>query len=518
MTAVLASLKGLHKRFGDVHAVRGVELEIRAGEVLALVGENGAGKSTLMRLFAGVEAPDAGSVTLGGRVMPPDPAAAIAAGLGMVHQHFMLVGEMTVLENVVLGHEPTKGALLDLSPARARLVELAREAGLAVDPDRRVDDLSVGERQRVEILKVLYRGARILVLDEPTAVLTADESGRLLDMVRGFVARGADHAAVIITHKLDEVLAVADRIVVLRRGERVLESARGTATAESLADAMVGRHVELPRRVEDAAAVAAGRPVLEVRGLEVRGAAGTLVLHDVTLAVGPGEILGIAGVDGNGQAELVAAIAGLVRPERGTVWLGGRDVTRASVAERQRLGLSVVHEDRQVRGLVLGFSLAENFALGRQDEWTRRGLLDHAAIAAATTEGMRLYDVRAAGPEARAGELSGGNQQKVVLARELGRAHVALVAAQPTRGVDVGAIEVIRRELLAERAAGRAVLLVSADLAELRALCDRVAVLYRGRVQGVVPVAEASDERLGRWMTGAGAEVRVAAEAADASG
>jgi simple sugar transport system ATP-binding protein len=350
---------------------------------------------------------------------------------------------------------------------------------------------------------VLYRGARILVLDEPTAVLTAQESLRLLEMVRAFVERGEDHAAVIITHKLDEVLAVSDRIVVLRRGERVLEAARGTESAQSLADAMVGRHVELPRRREGSCAATGAAPALEVRALEVRGPAGTLALRGVSLAVAPGEILGIAGVDGNGQAELVAAIAGLALPERGTVWLGGRDVTSASVAARQRLGLSVVHEDRQVRGLVLAFSLAENFALGRLDEWTRRGFVDRAALWAATDEGMRRLDVRASGVEALAGTLSGGNQQKVVLARELGRAHVALVAAQPTRGVDVGAVEVIRKELLAERAAGRAVLLVSADLAELRALCDRVAVLYRGRLQGVVPVDEATDERLGRWMTGA---------------
>ncbi|MBI2897368.1 MAG: ABC transporter ATP-binding protein [Deltaproteobacteria bacterium] len=497
----LASLRAVSKSFGETRAVQGVDLDVASGEVLAVVGENGAGKSTLMRMLAGIHAPDSGQVDVAGRPLAPRPAAAIAAGIGMVHQHFMLVGRLSVAENVVLGEEPRRGFFLDLGRARAAVRELSREHGLAIDPDRLVDDLSVGERQRVEILKVLYRGTRLLVLDEPTAVLTPDESRRLITMARAFAAREG-HAVVIVSHKLDEVLSVADRIVVLRRGCKVSTALRGATTAEELADAMVGRHVELPRRTAGDAP-REGSALLELRGLKVRRDDGTIAVDGICLGVRGGEIVGVAGVEGNGQAELVSAVAGLARPAAGSIVLSGRDVSRLDVAERQALGLAVIHEDRQLRGLLLGLSVAESFALGRTSEWTRRGLFDRGRLAASAAAGMKRFDVRADGPTTPVAALSGGNQQKVVCAREVGRQHVVLVAAQPTRGVDIGAIEVIYRELLADRARGAAILLISADLGELRALCDRILVLYRGRIVGEATAQEASDERLGRWMTGA---------------
>lgn len=503
----VAAMRGVAKSFGDCVAIGGVDFTIDDGEVVAVVGENGAGKSTLLSILAGLYPADRGTVEVFGKPLPPGPLGAIAAGVGMVHQHFKLAADLTGLENVILGHEPS-GPLgtLAMGPARRAVADLASEHGLDIELDRRIEDMGVGERQRVEVLKVLYRGARLLVLDEPTAVLTPDESTRLLDLAvglaRGGPTDGRVRAVVIVTHKLGEVARIADRIVVLRRGLKVLEAKRGDLSADAIADAMVGDHVEMPTRPPQGAP--GPRPLLTLEGVVVEraGAAEPALTLDA-LSIQAGEILGVAGVEGNGQSELIDVIAGLAAARRGTVKLSGRDITRDTPAERFAGGLAVIHADRQERGLVLSMSLRENLALGRAPELSRRGLLDWERAAAMTEKVIAELDVRGGGPDTEALALSGGNQQKIVLGREIGRTHSVLVAAHPTRGVDIGAIRRIRQALLEERRAGRAVLLLSADLDELFALCDRIIVLYRGRVVGEARTEDWTLEGLGRAMAGA---------------
>jgi simple sugar transport system ATP-binding protein len=476
-----------------------VDFDLRAGEVHALLGENGAGKSTLMNVLYGLYAPDEGEILVGGEpVRIASPRDAIDLGVGMVHQQFMLVPVMTVAENVVLGAEPRRGPLLDLAAARDRVEKLSERFGLAVRPDALVESASVGQQQRVEILKALYRGARVLVLDEPTAVLTPQEAQALFATIRSLLETGT--AVVFITHKLGEVLEIADRITVLRGGRAVRTVLRAGATKEGLARLMVGREVLL--RVEKSPSDPR-EALLEVSGLSVDDARGLPAVRDVSFAVRAGEIVGIAGVDGNGQSELVDALCGLRPVAAGSVTVGRRPLERASPRECLDAGLGHIPEDRQRRGLVLDFTLAENLALHDYDEPpnSRLGWLNPRRLLARARRLLQEWDVRGGGPRTAALALSGGNQQKLVIARELSRDLRVLVAAQPTRGVDVGAIEFIHRRLVAERDRGRAILLVSFELDEVRALSDRILVLYEGRVAGEYDPGT-SEEELGLAMTG----------------
>jgi simple sugar transport system ATP-binding protein len=497
-------LRGITKRFpGGVVANDGVDFDLRRGEVHALLGENGAGKSTLMSILYGLIRPDEGEMHVDGR--PVDiatPSQAIDLGIGMVHQHFMLVPVMTVAENIVLANEPRRGALFDARAAAARVRELSERYGLAVDPDATIEDVTVGMQQRVEILRALYRGARILVLDEPTAVLTAQEARELFEVLESLKADGA--SIVFITHKLGEVLEIADRITVLRRGRKIDTVPADDATESSLARLMVGRDVLM--RVEKTPAKPA-EPMLELRDLHVRDDRDLEAVAGVSLEVCAGEIVALAGVDGNGQAELVDAVTGLRTVASGQVMVGGRDVTGAGARETVRCGVSHIAEDRQRRGLVLDFTLAENLALREYNtprlSW--RGWLSTRRMAQRAAGLLREYDVRGGDPGTLASALSGGNQQKCVVAREIAADPRVLVAAQPTRGLDVGAIEFVHRRLVAERDAGRAILLVSLEFEEVRALADRILVIYEGRIAGEF-TPDASEEELGLAMTGGGRE------------
>jgi general nucleoside transport system ATP-binding protein len=494
-------LRGITKRFGRIVANDGVDFDLRGGEVHALLGENGAGKSTLMSILYGLYRPDEGQVVVRGEPVTIDsPRAAIDLGIGMVHQHFMLIPVMTVAENIVLADEPRSGALLDVAGAAARVRELSDRFGLAVDPDAVVEDVSVGQQQRVEILKALYREASILVLDEPTAVLTAQETQELFRVLRAL--RDDGKAIVFISHKLGEVLEIADRVTVLRRGKRVDTVATEGASEESLARLMVGRDVLL--RVDKAAAEP-GEPILELSDLHVRDDRGLPAVQGVDLTVRAGEIVALAGVDGNGQSELVEAITGLRPPEAGTMLVEGRDRTGAGARELVAAGVSHIAEDRHRRGLVLNFSIAENLALReyRTAKYSRHGILSPRRMVSAARSLIREFDIRGGEPETMAAALSGGNQQKVVIAREIANNPRVLVAAQPTRGLDVGAIEFVHRRLVAERDAGRGILLVSLESEEVRSLADRIVVIYEGRIAGEFP-PDASEEELGIAMTGGG--------------
>jgi ABC-type uncharacterized transport system ATPase subunit len=500
--APVLELRGITKRFPGVLANDRVDLDLRPGEVHALLGENGAGKSTLMNVLYGLYHPDEGEILVDGRKLSlGSPSDAIENGIGMVHQHFMLIPVMTVAENIVLASEPTTGGvLLDTREAERRVRELSDRFGLAVDPRAKVASITVGQQQRVEILKALYRGAQILILDEPTAVLTPQEAQELFEVVRSLTAQGK--SVIFISHKLNEVLAIADRISVLRRGKLVETRDTGSATEQDLARAMVGRDVLL--RVEKKPPHA-GEALLSVNDLTVIDERGLEAVKGVSLEVRAGEIVGIAGVDGNGQSELIDALTGLRKPAAGRVSVGGKEITGASPRRALDAGLGHIPEDRQRRGLVLEFTLAENIALHDYDKppdskygWLRpRVLVERAARL------LRQFDVRGGGPQTRAAALSGGNQQKVVLAREIERDPKVLIAAQPTRGLDVGAIEFVHRRLVEERDEGRAILLVSLELEEILSLSDRILVLYEGRFVGEFP-PETSEEELGIAMTGGG--------------
>lgn len=511
MSGSIVKLTGIDKRFGAVRANRAASLDVRQGEIHALVGENGAGKSTLMRILSGMLPSDGGSIEVGGRdVTGWSTAQAIAAGVGMVHQHFMLVPTLTVAENVVLGREPVRGGMFDRERAIREVKTLSAQSGLRVPADRLVADLSVGEAQRAEILKTLYRGARILLLDEPTAVLSPPEVTDLWKVLRGLRDGGA--TIILITHKLDEVMAVTERVTVMRQGATVERLATRDTTPAAIARAMVGRDITLmeARSFVRAGGTGAGgtgagaAPVLEVRNLTVRGARTDKAVNDVSFSVAPGEILGIAGVEGNGQTELLEALAGLRPATSGSIRLLGTEMTALDVRARGDAGLSHIPEDRHRRGLILDYSVADNLIFGQHHRFTtgRSGALDRAAIAANARARIAEYDISPADSALPARSLSGGNQQKLVIAREMSRAFTVLLAAQPTRGVDVGAIEFIHAELRRARDEGKAILLVSAELREVLALSDRIAVMYGGRFVTVLPRAEASDEVLGPWMMG----------------
>jgi simple sugar transport system ATP-binding protein len=495
-------LKHITKRFPGIVANDDVSFDLRNGEVHALLGENGAGKSTLMNVLYGLYTQEEGEIHVDGkRVEIDSPRAAIDHGIGMVHQHFMLIPVMTVAENIVLATEPVRnGIMLDYATAAERVSELSSRFGLAVDPSAAVESIGVGQQQRVEILKALYRGAEILVLDEPTAVLTPQEALELFAILRSLTEQGK--SIIFISHKLNEVLEIADRVTVLRRGKTVETLSTEGATEEQLARLMVGREVLL--RVDKAPA-SPGEPLLRVEDLHVTDERGLEKVRGLSLEVRSGEIVGIAGVDGNGQSELIDAIAGLRRSSGGRVVIGGEDVTDKGAMARLDTGLGHIPEDRQRRGLVLDFSLAENLALHDYDHEpaSRFGWLFPKRLLEKAAKLLQEFDVRGGGPQTRAANLSGGNQQKVVLAREIDRNPQVLLAAQPTRGLDVGAIEFVHRRLVEERDGGRGVLLVSLELEEILSLSDRILVMYEGRIVGEFAPG-VTEEELGVAMTGGG--------------
>ena len=497
-------MRGIIKRYPRVLANDNVDLDVLDGEIHAIVGENGAGKSTIMKVLYGLTPPDSGEIRLWDQELRNHrPADAIAAGVGMVHQHFMLVDTLTVAENVVLGREPVHhGGLVDTVAARERVLDLSSEYGLELDPDEPVENLSVGLEQRVEIVKVLYRGARILILDEPTGVLTPQEVRELFGILRAL--RDDGRTIIFITHKLEEVLELADRITVMRDGG-VTGVVKASETSEKeLARMMVGRDVLL--RVDKQEATP-GETVLDVSDLSATGRKGAHVFSDVSFEIRAGEVLGIAGVQGNGQTELVEAITGLRRVDSGRVSVCGAETTNRSPRGIRDLGVAHVPEDRLERGLVLGFSIAENLVLGRHHRapHSRHGLLSLPAIRAHADRLIAEHDLRPADPDADAGHLSGGNQQKLIVAREFDGGPVLLVASQPTRGVDIGAIEFVHGSLLRMRDRGAAILLVSAELTEIMTLSDRIAVMYGGRIVAEYQGGTVSEEELGIAMTGGSA-------------
>ncbi len=496
---LVLEMRGVRKEFPGIVANDDVSLDIRRGEVHALLGENGAGKSTLMNILYGLYRPDAGEIFLSGkRVVFNSARDAIQSGIGMVHQHFMLIPVMTVAENIVLGAEPRSGLLLDERKAERRVRELSERFGLAVNPTALVSAITVGQEQRVEILKALYRGADVLILDEPTAVLTPQEAGELFEIIRSLRADGK--SIIFISHKLNEVLEIADRITVLRRGKKIETVPAEGATEVSLARAMVGREVLL--RVEKSPAKP-GEVLLSVKDLHVVDDRGIEKVRGLSFDVRAGEIVGIAGVDGNGQSELIDALAGLQSIASGSVTVDGKELTNASAREMLDEGVGHIPEDRQRRGLVLEFSIAENIALhdyAKEPDAKWGWLFPKRLIARARTL-IKEFDVRGGGPLTRAGGLSGGNQQKVIAAREISRDPKVLIAAQPTRGLDVGAIEYLHRRLVTERDRGRAIVLVSLELDEILSLSDRILVIYEGRIAGEHS-GDVSEEQIGLEMLG----------------
>ena len=501
MSTPLLQLRGIVKRFPGVVANDGVDLDLHPGEILALLGENGAGKTTLMNIAYGLLQPDAGEIRLEGRpVVFRSPADAMRAGIGMVHQHFMLVPVMTVAENVVLGAEPVRARfVLDVSRAVRDVEAISRRFGFEVDPAARVGDLPVGVQQRVEIIKVLYRQARVLILDEPTAVLTPQEVDELFRILRGL--KHAGHAIVFITHKLKEALAIADRIVVLRQGRVVGRTVPAQTSEAELAAMMVGHGVAL--EVEKGPA-RPGEPALEVEGLWVFDDRGLPAVQGVDLQVRAGEVVGVAGVQGNGQTELMEALVGLRPAAAGRVRVLGRPLARLSVRALTEMGVAYIPEDRQRDGLILAFPLYENLFLNRyyRPPASRRGMLRPEVLRRQAQELARAFDIRAASVDAPVATLSGGNQQKVIIAREFSRPLRLLLASQPTRGLDVGSVEYIHRRILEQRDQGAGVLLVSTELEEILALSDRIAVMYRGRIVALEERERFDRNRLGLLMAG----------------
>ena len=494
-------LRGITKRFPGVVANDNVNLTLNTGEVLSLIGENGAGKSTLMSVLYGMYKPDEGDILLDGSPKVfTSPADAIAAGIGMVHQHFMLVPVFTVAENVVLGVEPT-GALgkLNIDEARRMVREISDKYNLDLDPDAVIEDLPVGVQQRVEIVKVLLRDAKVVVFDEPTAVLTPSEIIEFFEIVKTLVSAG--RGVVFITHKLKEALNIADRIAVLRRGKVVGEADPKTATESQIAEMMVGRPVQL---TVDKNSAKAGDVVLKVTDLTVLDADGRTHVENVSFEVHSGEIVGIAGVQGNGQTELVEALTGLRKATSGVVALDGKDLTHSDPRERHQMGMAHIPEDRQRQGLVGGLSVAENLVLTRyhDDQFSHGVIVDWEAADAIAETLITEYDIRTPSKETGVGTLSGGNQQKVIVARELSRDLRLTIAAQPTRGVDVGSIEYIHSRIVKERDAGTAVLIVSTELEEVMALSDRLLVMYRGKVVAELDPKKVTPMEVGLYMAG----------------
>ena len=498
-------MRGITKRYPGVVANDSIDLDVRPGEIHALLGENGAGKSTLMNVLYGLATPDEGEILLDGKpVKIAGPADAIARGISMVHQHFMLVPVFSVAENILLGEETMANAIfLDRNEAHRRIAELGRRFGFEIDPDKKVETLSVGWQQRVEILKALYRKAHLLVLDEPTAVLTPQETVEIFAVLRRLADEG--HSIIFISHKLYEVLEIADRITVIRRGKVVGTRIPSETNEDDLAELMVGRNVQL---VVDRGESHPGGPTLVISDLRATDDRGQEAVKGISFDVRAGEILGIAGVAGNGQEELVESLTGLRRPTSGTVTLAGVDVTGAGPRQLQGAGMSFVPGDRQRFGLVLSFPLEDNLILTQYHEppYSRGILRNDAAIHDWARRAIEEYDIRTPSAMVLAGTLSGGNQQKTVVAREFSRTLSTLVLDQPTRGLDVGSIEFIHKQVIAKRDSGAAVLLVSAELDEVMELSDRIAVMFRGELVALVDGPSADREEIGLLMATGGRE------------
>jgi len=499
--APVVEMRNITVTFPGVVANDNVSIDVYPGEILALLGENGAGKTTLMNVLYGLYRPDRGEIRLRGEpVSIRDPNDAIRLGLGMVHQHFMLVPPFTVAENIVLGTEPVgAGGVLDMARAVRDVKDLSAKYGLAVDPGARVENISVGMQQRVEILKALYRGAEVLILDEPTAVLTPQEVDELAGIMRNLASQGK--SIIFITHKLKEVMAISDRVTVLRRGRVVGTVPTRETTPEDLARMMVGRDVVLsvgkgPAKIGDV--------VLRVEDIHVKSARGLPALRGVSFEVRAGEIVGIAGIEGNGQSELVEVLTGLRKVSSGRITVGGIDITNRPPRDVITIGVGHIPEDRQRRGLILSFSIAENLILERyhRPPFARGINLDFRAVRAYARKLISEFDVRTPSENVRVGALSGGNQQKVIVARELSLEPRLLIASQPTRGLDVGAIEFVHKRLVSQRDEGKAILLVSLELDEIMSLSDRILVLYEGRIVGSMKAEEATEEEIGLLMAG----------------
>ncbi|GAA4417285.1 ABC transporter ATP-binding protein [Georgenia halophila] len=492
-------LRGITKVFGSLVANDHIDLVVEPGEIHALLGENGAGKSTLMNVLFGLYEPDDGEILLDDEpVTISGPGDAVTAGIGMVHQHFMLVPVFTVAESLALGYEPTRGAgFLDLDAARRRVREISDRFGFDIDPDAVVEDLPVGAQQRVEIIKALSRDAQVLILDEPTAVLTPQETDELIGIMRELKAAGT--SIVFITHKLREVRAIADRVTVIRRGKVVGEAGPGTSESE-LASMMVGRSVELS---VDKASTGRGEEAFVLSDLTVLDPAGNVVVDHVDLGVRSGEVMAVAGVQGNGQTELTETIVGLTEPVSGSITLDGQELVGRSVKQRLRAGLGFVPEDRSTDGIIDSFSVAENLVLDQYDQppFASGVAMNPTAVLEGAEQRVAEFDIRLTSVSDPVSTLSGGNQQKVVMAREMSRPLRAFVASQPTRGVDVGSIEFLHRRIVEERDKGTPVLIVSTELDEVHALADRVAVMYRGRVVGIVD-GDTNRDVLGLMMAG----------------
>ncbi|MGT2736791.1 ABC transporter ATP-binding protein [Streptococcus orisratti] len=500
MTQNVIEMKEITKKFGDFVANDHINLTVRKGEIHALLGENGAGKSTLMNMLAGLLEPTSGEIVINGQVVKIDsPSKSSQLGIGMVHQHFMLVEAFTVAENIILGNEVVKKGVLDLKKASQDILDLSHKYGLAVDPDAKVADISVGAQQRAEILKTLYRGADILIFDEPTAVLTPSEIHELMEIMKHLVKEGK--SIILITHKLDEIRAVADRVTVIRRGKSIETVDVAGATSQELAEMMVGHSVSFTTDKE------ASKPkdvVLSIKDLIVNENRGISAVKNLSLEVRGGEIVGIAGIDGNGQSELVQAITGLRKVKAGSITIKGQDVTKLSSRKITELSVGHVPEDRHRDGLVLEMTMAENLALQTyyKEPMSKNGILNFSHINEYARKLMKEFDVRGAGEFVLAKGFSGGNQQKAIIAREIDRDPDLLIVSQPTRGLDVGAIEYIHKRLIEERDRGKAVLVVSFELDEILNLSDRIAVIHDGKIQGIVTPAETNKQELGILMAG----------------
>lgn len=494
---VAVQMSGITKRYPRVVANRNASLTVYEGEVHAVVGENGAGKSTLMKILYGLVTPDEGRIVVRGRELHRhSPSDAIAAGIGMVFQHFMLVPPLTVAENIVLGMEPARGLMFDRAAAVQLVREVSKRYGLPIDPEARVEDCSVGLQQRVEILKVLVRGAEVIILDEPTAVLTPQEVDELMTVLRRLASQGK--TILLITHKLREVMAVSDRVTIMRQGETVETLETKSTTPSEIAHKMVGRELDQPRRPSGTI----GAPVLRVAGLRALSDRGLEALKGVDLDVREGEIVGVAGIEGNGQTELVECIAGLRRPTEGRIFFADQDITELTPKQRIRAGIAHIPEDRHKRAVVLDFTVEENAILGCQWDFASPWSLRFARMREHAEQIIRTCDVRPPERLAAMRALSGGNQQKVVIGRELMRRPKLLLAAHPTRGLDIGAIEFVQRRLLEARARGTAILIVSGELPELMALSDRVVVMFGGRIVGEVDPSSVDERKLGLLMAG----------------
>ncbi|MHB1393388.1 MAG: ABC transporter ATP-binding protein [Clostridia bacterium] len=503
MLAVI-EMKGIGKSFPGIRANDNINLTIEQGEIHVLLGENGAGKSTLMNILYGLYQPDEGQIFVKGEpVKITNPNVAISHGIGMVHQHFMLVQPFTVAENIILGMEPSRGMTLDLDKAIKDVEEISKKYELKVDPRALVQDISVGMQQRVEILKTLYRGASILILDEPTAVLTPQEIEELGVIMESLVNQGK--SIILITHKLKEVMSMSDRVTIVRRGKVIDTLYTKDTNIDDLAEKMVGRKVNLTVDKKEAAFAA---PILEIKGLKVLDSRKLEAVRGVDLQVHAGEILGIAGVDGNGQNDLVQAITGLLKAQAGEVLINGKEITNLPPKEVIASGVGHIPEDRHKRGLVLNYSLAENAILGNHySKQFRKGLgLSYQKIREYCRKLIKEYDVRTPSEKVLAKSLSGGNQQKLIVAREIDRDPSLCIASQPTRGLDVGAIEFVHKKLVELRDEGKAVLLVSLELDEIMSLSDRIAVMYDGKIVGILDAKDATEKKLGIMMAGGNAQ------------